>query len=149
MATTTTTTSTTINNNRIPLSVSHGVGGNNYEYRSTSNNAANGTTNTSTTYDMRNMNEETDKIKLRMREFEERCKKWREDFFNGQTNCQDCDGNQRVPFSGQNTVNIDNGASPNKAAGPFHTSTMHHSHRINIEDTSNGELTLFNTQINL
>ena len=40
---------------------------------------------TATAYDMRNMYDETDRIKSRMREFEERCKRWREEFFNKST----------------------------------------------------------------
>lgn len=163
-------------NNRIPLQVSHGTGPSNttnyqttYEFRTSNGNLNQPTTTTTTTtttggingavppsatstsaYDMRDINGETDRIKQRMKEFEDRCKKWREEFF---TNSPGKDFDQRVPFgNNNNTINIDNNFAFNNAAnstnvnsssggcpsGFTHTSTIHHQHKTSLEDTPNG-----------
>jgi HSP20 family molecular chaperone IbpA len=79
--------------NRIPLKVSHDEFNAREPFRPTDN-----------AFDMNAMGDETERIKTRMREFEERCRKWREEFFN-RTNQPsnkfvsfDDQHDQRVPF---------------------------------------------------
>ena len=85
--------------NRIPLRVNHDEFGAE-TFRSGGGGGGGGE---SSSFDMRNMNDETDRIKSRMREFEDRCRKWREEFFSRQSNgIQGADSasfEQRVPFS--------------------------------------------------
>ena len=104
----------TLNSNRIPLHVSHDstpAGTSSYTtYRTTTTKSGGGIDGEGeggefhSAYDMRNMNDETERIKSRMREFEDRCRKWREDFFT-RTQSNDIQHgsttsmfDQRVPF---------------------------------------------------
>jgi HSP20 family molecular chaperone IbpA len=69
--------------NRIPLRVNHDntPGGESHQSYTSRQFSRSATDQNGNSYDMHNMYDETDRIKSRMREFEERCKKWREDFF--------------------------------------------------------------------
>ena len=129
MATTTSATST----QRIPLHVIHSNDGEK-EYSSHKTSTNNGT------YDMRNMSDETDRIKIRMKEFEERCKRWREDFFSKQNSPQNTEhmpsqftdiNNNPSSISNATYNSIPTGSS----SVPF-ASTLHKSY---VEDTANGE----------
>lgn len=115
-------TSGTSTSNRIPLEVMHGNHGSGYTntYRSTSSNGA---------YDMKNMGDETDRIKQRMKEFEDRCKRWREDFFVKQQH-----GMPEAPPSFSDMNNNTSVMPCSTTSIPF-TSTLHKSY---IEDTENG-----------
>ena len=76
-------TTSSNNTNRIPLRVNHGEVPSPSAYTSSRTFTRSATDqNNNNAYDMRGMYDETDRIKTRMREFEERCKRWREDFFN-------------------------------------------------------------------
>jgi HSP20 family molecular chaperone IbpA len=149
---------TTASNNRIPLHVNHGSPSANqnysttYEYRTTT--GGNGQPQqSSSAYDMGPMSDETDRIKQRMREFEDRCKKWREDFFINKTEVQS-DFDQRVPPPFTTTSvdpnnnnnqftyssNISHRSPSRQGAPPVITtsSSMHHQHRTTLEDTPGG-----------
>lgn len=120
--------------NKVPLNVSHNEFGRYEGYKSNLDSSA---------FDMRNMNEETDRIKSRMREFEERCKKWREDFFNRQPTSgfihpADQSFEQRVPTTTSgahfNTAAADDSFFNANRGRPF-ASSLHKSY---VEDTSDG-----------
>lgn len=125
----------TSSNNRIPLNVIHGnQNGNHYNNYSSSSNI----NNTDGAYNMNNMGDESDRMKTRMKEFEDRCKRWREDFFvkhQGESSPLFTDinnnGNPKVVHT--TTYN----GMPNSSGAPSapFTSTLHKSY---IEDTDNG-----------
>jgi len=123
--------------NRIPLHVIHGNEGNeeNY-YRSSPGQPG--------VYDMRNMGDETDRIKIRMKEFEDRCKRWREDFFikQGQTSSQSNFDAASPPFNDINNNNSHNLTSSKTTSTSFgNTSAPQFAsslHRSSIEDTEHG-----------
>lgn len=122
MATATSGTPTS-SNDRIPLHVIHG----NQDYQ-----GAHFSNNDPNAYDMRGMGDETDRIKIRMKEFEDRCKRWREDFFVKQNDQMPpsftSDFNNNLSTVAPNTTSFC-GSSP-----PFASSL----HRSFIEDTENG-----------
>jgi HSP20 family molecular chaperone IbpA len=137
---------------RIPLQVNHGGQNNSnfsssYEFRSGSN-ASPAKPNA---YDMGPMGDETDRIKQRMREFEERCSKWRENFFTNRHEFA-ADIDQRVPLTPlKNPVdnqfiyssNISHrspgrGGAGNTSSTVTSSSSMHHTHRTTLEDTPSG-----------
>lgn len=118
---------------RIPLHVIHSNDDVNEfsTYKTPTNNEA---------YDMRNMSDETDRIKIRMKEFEDRCKRWREDFFSKQNGPQNTEhlssqftdiNNNQSSVSNANYNSMPTGSS----SVPF-ASTLHKSY---IEDADNGE----------
>lgn len=82
-------------------------------------------------FNMTRLNDETDNIHARMREFEERCKKWREEFFsqtssNAPTTSATLDFDQRVPplsprFSSSTHTAEHNSPSTTLATKPFST----------------------------
>lgn len=137
--------------NRIPLRVNHGDVANDTQAYSSSRTFTKSATdnhhqNNHSAYDMRNMNDETDRIKLRMREFEERCKRWREDFFsksNGQTSLfdRDRDFDQRVPFNTNTTTSSSDGfgggSSSHKFSNPGFAPASS-GHKAYLEDASDG-----------
>lgn len=155
----------TLNSNRIPLPVNHdstpGGSSSTYTaYRTTSSKAGDGIggdTEFHSTYDMRNMNNETERIKNRMREFEERCRKWREDFFTRSHNINSSDiqssstnsmFDQRVPFqepltspSFQHHSSANLGAaSAATSSPPNFSSSMHKSYLDDLNDGSGGKV---------
>ncbi len=77
-------------------------------------------------YDLRGMGDETDRIKARMQEFEERCKRWREEFF-VKNQHEHAAMPAAFPDSAQHAPACCNSA-------PF-ASSLHKSY---IEDTENG-----------
>ena len=122
--------------NRIPLRVNHDeFGGETFRSGGID----------SSTFDMRNMNDETDRIKSRMREFEDRCRKWREEFFSRQSNGiqgGDSSFEQRVPFSSpkfSSSIPADDASffssSPSRSSKPTFASSLHKS---SVEDTPEG-----------
>lgn len=121
----------TSGNNRIPLNVIHGNQGNDYNTYNSSSNINN------EAYDMKNMGDETDRIKIRMKEFEDRCKRWREDFFvkhqgDASPSFTDINNNGNPKVVHTTTYN----GLPNTSAAPLpFTSSLHKSY---IEDTENG-----------
>lgn len=144
----------TLNSNRIPLHVNHdGSNTSNYTTYRTSTKASssgvgggNGDTNEfqSTAYNMSNMNDETDRIKNRMKEFEDRCKKWRQDFF---TRSQSVNTSsvfdQRIPFhESTNEQPCSQHHSPLRTNHPpsSFTSTMHKSYLEDLQDGSAGKI---------
>lgn len=127
--------------NRIPLHVIHSNDESFFQHPSSPGPAV---------YDMKNMGDETDRIKIRMREFEDRCKRWREDFFAKQNNSpthqyiQDTNFHQASPpppptFS---DFNNNNNFSSSKTSLPAFSTTSppfaSSLHRSSIEDTENG-----------
>ena len=140
----------TSSTNRIPLHVSHGSTGNTgsnysttYEFRSSSGGSPLGGAATSA-YDMRGINDENDRIKQRMRDFEKRCKKWREEFFANKSEFQnDFERQPRVGGSGDGGLASDSTNftfthhSPSRSPH-ITSSTMHQQHRTLLEDTTNG-----------
>ena len=153
----------TLNSNRIPLHVNHdnaaAANGSNYTtYRTTSTKSSGidggGGGEFHSAFDMRNMNDETERIKNRMREFEDRCKKWREDFFarsqtiNNNEQRHDHESaktssmfDQRVPFQSNESAPSPTFqySSPLGTVGTpppsAYTSTMHKSY---LEDAKDG-----------
>jgi HSP20 family molecular chaperone IbpA len=145
----------TLSSNRIPLHVNHEAtvpGGSSYStYRTTTTKSSGidggGGGEYHSAYDMRNVNDETDRIKNRMKEFEERCKKWREDFFSRTQTINNNDIHQsstssmfdhRAPY--QDSSSSFQHASPlssstTAAAPPSFTSTMHKAY---LEDLADG-----------
>lgn len=124
-------TSGTSTNNRIPLNVIHGNQGNDYSTYMSSSSGGGGA------YDMRNMGDETDRIKTRMREFEDRCKRWREDFFVKQNGMPDHLNSAFTDINNNPTMvhtSTHNGLPCSSTSIPF-SSTLHKSY---IEDTENG-----------
>lgn len=121
--------SATLSSNRIPLDVIHDNQSNSYStfHKSSSPGA----------YDMRNMGDETDRIKTRMKEFEDRCKRWREDFFDKQnqhsSSFTDMNNNCNNPGV-VHTTTYNGIPSASSSQVPF-SSTLHKSY---IEDTENG-----------
>lgn len=117
---------------RIPLHVIHGNDNEN-EYSTYKTHTNNGS------YDMRNMSDETDRIKIRMKEFEDRCKRWREDFFSKQNGAPNSDFSHQFTDINNNPSSVSNATySSNMPTGsssaPF-ASTLHKSY---IEDNDNG-----------
>jgi len=121
--------------NRVSLPVSHNNDGHS-EYNvyrtstSTSShaNSGNGVENNGGAFDMRNMGDESDRIKLRMKDFEERCKRWREDFFSR--------SNQTGSLhhaDHRSTTDLNNNFATSSSP-PFASSL----HRSSVEDTDNG-----------
>lgn len=127
-----------LSTNRIPLPVSHGNDGiqttseyNVYRKSTTSSTGNMGAETDRNSFDMRNMGDETDRIKQRMKEFEDRCKRWREDFFTrsnqtGSLHHADHRSSQNLDF---NNNNLSVSTSP-----PFASSL----HRSSVEDTPDG-----------
>ncbi len=133
---------------RIPLQVSHGGGGggnanfsSTYEHRTSANSHATSKS-SGDAYDLGPLGDETDRIKQRMREFEERCSRWRENFFANRHD--DLDVDQRVPLAPERPFvfasNIATHRSPSSrlAAPATTTSTMHHTHRTTVEEAPSG-----------
>ena len=122
-----------LSTNRISLPVAHGADahGEYNVYRSTTKQSLGNQSQPDATYDMRNMGDETDRIKIRMKEFEERCKRWREDFFirsnqTGSLHHADHRTSQNIDLNNNLAVS----SSP-----PF-ASTLH---RSTVEDTETGK----------
>ncbi len=111
MSTATQSRMATPNNQRIPLHVIHG------------NNQAT----TDDAYDLRGLGDETERIKIRMKEFEDRCKRWREEFF---VKSHDQIEPQPTPFTTTDFNNNQSGSS-----GPPFSSSLHKSY---VEDTESG-----------
>lgn len=131
----TATSGTPTSSNRIPLNVIHG---NDVDYNSHKTSTVN---NNGGPYDMRNISDETDRIKIRMKEFEDRCKRWREDFFVKQNGSQFSSNEQRAPsqftdINNNPTVSHNTtftSTAPSSSQPPF-ASTLHKSFIENTED---------------
>lgn len=155
----------TLNSNRIPLPVNHdstpGGSSSTYTaYRTASTKTGDGGgggTEFHSAYDMRNMNDETERIKNRMREFEERCRKWREDFFTRSHSINNNDihssstnsmFDQRVPFQEpltspsfqQHSSSNLGAASAATSSPPNFSSSMHKSYLEDLNDGSGGKV---------
>jgi len=133
---------------RVPLSVSHGADTteyNNNVYRTTKTTSSHGiggsgsgigeTTTTTSAFDMKNVGDETDRIKIRMKEFEDRCKRWREDFFarsnqTGSLHHADHRSSSSIPTTDFNNNNIVTSSTSAAAPPPFASSL----HRSSVED---------------
>ena len=164
----------TLSSNRRPLHVNHEApippGSSSYSTYRTSTTKSSGADGGGggggeyhSAYDMRNVNDETERIKNRMKEFEDRCKKWREDFFSRSQTINNNDMHQRhqqqqsstssmfdqrVPFQ-DSTSNFHHNASPLTAdpiatttttTPPSFTSTMHKSFLEDLTDGSGGKV---------
>lgn len=137
------TTSGTSTSSRIPLDVIHGNQDSNSRYSTYKSTTSNGTAGGSASaFDMAPINDETDRIKQRMKEFEDRCTRWREDFFTKERQ-QPFMADPPPSFSDLNNNNKHCSTAmshhmPCAASGassiPF-TSTLHKSY---IEDTADG-----------
>jgi len=148
MATVTVSETTT---SRIPLSVSHAADNNNNTeynnvYRTTKTTSSHGinepqtTSTTTSAFDMKNVGDETDRIKIRMKEFEDRCKRWREDFFarsNQTGSLHHADHRSSIPsdFNSNNNNNNNNNTNISISTSPPFASSLH---RSSVEDTETG-----------
>lgn len=132
---------TTTSTSRIPLQVNHDDLNNNNsftsttrEYRTSSSSKGGG----ENAYDMRSMGDETDRIKNRMKEFEERCKRWREDFF-ARTHNMNEQLDQRVPLGeNQYTTYTTSTAAPPHPPPPPQAPFSSSMHKSYLEDTEDG-----------
>ena len=136
-------TSGTPTSSRIPLDVIHGNQEANSRYSTFQSGASNGC---HSAFEMGSMNDETDRIKQRMKEFEDRCKRWREDFFAKERHQQQQQQPASMPDPPLSFTDLNNnnccsaalshmsGVASGASSIPF-TSTLHKSY---IEDTADG-----------
>lgn len=136
-------TSGTPTSSRIPLDVIHGNQDCNSRYSTYKSTASNGTAggHSASAFDMAPMSDETDRIKQRMKEFEDRCNRWREDFFTKERqqtfmpdpppNFSDLNNNKYCSSAMSNHMPC---AASGASSIPF-TSTLHKSY---VEDTADG-----------
>lgn len=143
--------------NRIPVNVNHNNNetagessqqkfASSSEYRSSSANNSSSQQRSENTYNMRNMNDETERIRSRMREFEEHCKRVREQAFAnrggvGTTTTTTTTGS---PFFHQHDFNNNNIGDQRVPSANFDTSPSKlgslgsSMHRSSIEDNADG-----------
>lgn len=122
-----------LSTNRISLPVAHGTDahGEYNVYRSTTKQSHGSANQPDATFDMRNMGDETDRIKIRMKEFEERCKRWREDFF---TRSNQTGSLHHADHRASQNVDLNNNLAV--SSSPPFASTLH---RSTVEDTETGK----------
>jgi HSP20 family molecular chaperone IbpA len=135
---------------RIPLQVNHSSNNNNesttFEFNNTSSFINNNNENIirndhQSTFEKANLNDETDRIKLRMKDFEERCKKWRDEFFN-RTFPESNNFNTEIEVENRVPLNNNNNnytfSTKIKNQPPYNLGQNHNlSHRTSIEDLPN------------